>query len=210
MYLRDVFQINDKEVQFEIIREEGWGHIVGVEDGVPFASHHPFLLKVDCGEEKLEFHMARANPHWRSVLDGGLKMVIFEGPKHYVSPSWCEDERALPTWAYRALHVYGRPRLVEEIKDVRSGLDRLVDWNEAQFDESWSLDSVEEGHVNKMMRAIVGFEMPIERMEANFRLLQNRPTGDRRRIADELARLNGTRAQGVAALVRRYSLEGEG
>ena len=126
MYLRDVFQIDDKEVQLDIIRNDGWGHIVGVHDGVPFASHHPFVLRVDGGEEKLEFHMPKASPHWRSILDGDLKLVIFEGPKHYVTPSWCEDERALPTWAYVALHVYGRPKLIEDINDVRSGLGRLV------------------------------------------------------------------------------------
>jgi len=209
MYLRDDFQIDDREVQLDIIREDGWGHIVGVEDGVPFASHHPFMLEVAGGEERLDFHMPKASPHWRSILDGEPKLVIFEGPKHYVTPSWCESERALPTWAYVALHVYGRPRLVEDIEGVRSGLDRLVDWNETQFAKPWRLDSVEESHVSKMMRAIVGFEMPIERMEANFRLLQNRPAGDRRRIADELDRLNDTRAQRVAALVRRHSLEAE-
>jgi len=206
MYRRDVFQIENREAQLDIIREDGWGHIVGVQDGLPFASHHPFLLKVEGDEETLEFHMPKANPHWRSILDGELKLVIFEGPKHYVTPSWCAGERALPTWAYVALHVYGRPKLVGEIKDVRSGLGRLVDWNETRFDEPWSLDSVDEGHVAKMMRAIVGFEMIIERMEANFRLLQNRPAGDRRRIADALARLDDTRAQGVAALMRRHSL----
>lgn len=207
MYLRDVFQIDDREAQLDIIREDGWGHIVGVQDGVPFASHHPFVLNVDGGEETLEFHMPKANPHWHSILGCELKLVIFEGPNHYVTPSWCEGERALPSWAYVALHVYGRPKLVGEMKEVRSGLSRLVHWNETRFDEPWSLDSVDAGHVAKMMRAIVGFEMTIERMEANFRLLQNRPAGDRRSIADALARLNDTRAQAVAALMRRHSLE---
>lgn len=207
MYRRDVFQIDDKEEQLDIIREDGWGHIVGIQNGSPFASHHPFVLIEAGDEEKLEFHMPKANPHWRSILDGKTKLVIFEGPKHYVSPRWCEDERALPTWAYVALHVYGHPKLVENDKDLRSGLGRLVDFNEARFDDPWRLDSVDNDHVTNMMKAIVGFEMIIERMEANFRLLQNRPVGDRRRIGDALARLDDTRAQGVAALMRRHSFE---
>ena len=207
MYLREVFQIDDIAAQLDIIREDGWGHVVGVQDGVPFASHHPFVLDANDGEEKLEFHMPKASPHWRSMLDGEMKLVIFEGPKHYVTPRWCEDERALPTWAYVAVHVYGRPRLVEDTNEVRSGLERLVDFNEARFDDPWSLGCVDEEHVTKMMGGIVGFEMPIERMETNFRLLQNRPVGDRCRIAEALSQLSDTRAQAVAALIRRNSLE---
>jgi len=209
MYLREVFQIDDKEVQLDIIREDGWGHIVGVQDGIPFASHHPFVLQVREGQEKLEFHLPKASPHWRSILDGEMKLVVFEGPKHYVTPSWCESERALPTWAYVALHVYGRPKLVEDIKEVRAGLGRLVDVNEARFDQPWTLESVDDEYVTKMMGGIVGFEMPIERIEANFRLLQNRTADDRRRVADELSQLDDTRAQGIAAWMRRHSLDAE-
>jgi len=207
MYLRDIFQIDDRDAQLDIIRQVGWGHIVGVQHGVPFASHHPFALVGARGEEKLEFHMPKANPHWRSIHNGETKLVVFEGPKHYVSPRWCSDERALPTWAYVAVHVYGRPKLVENNEDLRQGLSRLVGLNEAHFDDPWSLDSVDDEHVSRMMSAIVGFEMNIERMEANFRLLQNRPAGDRRRIANALAQLNDTCAQGVATLMRRHSLE---
>ncbi len=202
MYLRDVFQIDDRDVQFDIIRKDGWGHIVGVEDGVPFASHHPFVLIGEKGEETLEFHMPKASPHWRAMLDGGLKLVIFEGPKHYVSPKWCVNERALPTWAYVAVHVHGRPRLIEDAARIRAGLDRLVDFNEARFGAPWRLDSVDADHVSRAMRGIVGFEMPVARIEGNFRLLQNRPAQDRHSVADTLSELPDTRAQEVAELIR--------
>jgi transcriptional regulator len=81
----------------------------------------------------------------------------------------------------------------------------LVDFNEARLGDPWSLSSVDEDHVNRVMRGIVGFEMPIERIEANFRLLQNRPAEDRNRVADALTRLDDTRAKRVSALMRRHS-----
>ena len=207
MYLRSVFSQDDRETQLDVIRENGWGHIVGVQNGVPFASHHPFLLAGEVGQERLDFHLARANPHWETFTDGDEKLVVFEGPKHYVTPNWCEAERALPTWAFVSVHVYGRPTLVDDPEKVWAGQKRLVDFRETQFDTPWQMESVAGEWLDGMMRAIVSFEMPIERIEANFRLLQNRPTGDRRRVADALAELDDTHAKGVATLIRRYSLE---
>ena len=210
MYLREPFQIDDRELQLDIIREDGWGHIIGVQNGVPFASHHPFVLLGDPGEEKLEFHLPKASPHWRTLHDNELKMVVFEGPKHYVSPKWLVSEHALPTWAFVAVHVYGRPKLVEDTAETRAGLDRLVDFNEARFGDPWSLDSVDDEHVARVMTRIIGYEMPIDRIEANFRLLQNRPAQDKRRAAETLSQLSDTGARKVAELIRKHSPEIEG
>ena len=209
MYLREIFQVDDRDVQLDIIREDGWGHVVGAQDGVPFASHHPFVLIGEQGQEKLEFHLPKASPHWCSLDDGELKLIVFEGPKHYISPKWCQDERALPTWAYVAVHVYGKPQLIEDPDLIRAHLGRLVDFNEARIGDAWSLDSVDAGHISRTQRGIVGFEMSIERIESNFRLLQNRPAEDRRNIADILSKLDDTRAKKIADWVRRHSLGGE-
>jgi transcriptional regulator len=209
MYLREIFQVDDRDAQLGIIREDGWGHIMGVEDGVPFASHHPFVLLGDHGEEKLEFHMPKASPHLRSMLDGELKLVVFEGPKHYISPKWCDDERALPTWAYVAVHIRGRPHLIEDPAQIRLGLDRLVDFNEARFDNPWSLNSVDEAYADRTIRGILGFEMPIEQIEGNFRLLQNRPAEVRHSVAEALSRLPDTRAHEIAKLIRVHNVEAE-
>jgi transcriptional regulator len=206
MYLREIFQIDDRDLQLDIIREDGWGHVIGVDNGVPFASHHPFVLIGEQGHERLEFHLPKASPHWSKLHDGDLKLAVFEGPKHYVSPNWCLDERALPTWAYVAVHVYGKPKLIEDPDRIRDHLARLVDFNEARIGNLWSLDSLASDHVGRIQRGIVGLEMPIERMEGNFRLLQNRPVGDRRNIADTLAELDDTRAKKIADWVRRHSL----
>ena len=205
MYLREPFQIDDRELQLDIIREDGWGHIIGVEDGAPYVSHHPFALHGAPGEEQLEFHLPKASPHWRAVSDGGQKLVVFEGPKHYVSPKWCQDENALPTWVYAAVHIYGRPKLIEDAAQIRAGLVRLIDFNETRFDDPWSLDAADQDRVNNTMRRIVGFEMPIERIEANFRLMQDRPASRRNGVTSALNQLNDTRASAVAALMGKHS-----
>ena len=94
---------------------------------MPFASHHPFLVEGESGSERLDFHMARANQHWEALTTGNEMLVVFQGPHTYVTPSWCEAERALPTWNYVAVHVYGRPVIVDAPDKVRAAIKRLVD-----------------------------------------------------------------------------------
>ena len=73
-----------------------WGCIVGMRDGVPIASHLPFLVKGEPGRETLDGHMAGANPHWKTFADGAEVLVVFQGPHTYVTPSLCKAERASP------------------------------------------------------------------------------------------------------------------
>ncbi|MEE8453646.1 MAG: FMN-binding negative transcriptional regulator [Limibaculum sp.] len=207
MYLRPTFTMTDRETQLNVIRDAGWGCIVGMRDGVPIASHLPFLVKGEPGRETLDGHMARANPHWKTFADGAEVLVVFQGPHTYVTPSLSKAERALPTWNYAAVHVYGRPVIVDAPDKVRALIKRLVDFRESRFDRPWRMESLGEGWVDRKLRGIVGFEPPIERMEAIFRLMQNRSAEDRRRVVDALAKSDDTNAQGVAALMRRHSLE---
>lgn len=209
MYLREPYNIDDRDRQLDFIRRDGWGHIIGVQDGVPFVSHHPFYLHGDKGEEKLEFHAPKVNPHLQNMCDGQQVQVVFEGPKHYMSPRWCKTERELlPTWIFVAVHVFGRPKMVRDADEVTSALGRLIDFNEARLGgEPWSLNSVSEEHVRPRLSRIVGLEMPIERIEANFRLLQNRPAEDRRDVMEALSKLPDTHAHKVADLIRQHSSE---
>jgi transcriptional regulator len=174
---------------------------------VPIASHLPFLVEGEQGQERLEGHMSRANPHWETFANGDAMLVVFQGPHTYVTPSLSEAERALPTWNYAAVHVYGQPVIVEAPEQVRALIKRLVDFQESRFGLPWRLESLDEGWVDGKLRGIVGFQIPIERMEATFRLMQNRSVEDRRRVADALAGSDDTNAQGVAAMMRRHSLE---
>jgi transcriptional regulator len=207
MYLRRTFTVTDRETQLDVIRDAGWGCLFGMDDGAPIASHLPFLVVGEPGREKLEGHMSRANPHWRTFSGAGDMLVVFQGPHSYVTPSLSEAEGALPTWNYAAVHVYGRPVIVDAPEEVRGLIKRLVDHRESRFDTPWRLESLDEGWVDSKLRGIVGFEIPIDRMETTFRLMQNRTPEDRRRVADALAGYDDTSSQDVAAMMRRFSLE---
>jgi transcriptional regulator len=170
--------------------------VTPADDG-PIASHLPFLL--DEGREEhgvLLAHVARANPHWRSLADRE-SLAIFQGPHAYVSPRWYTTSLAVPTWNYAAVHAYGRARLLEDPAEVLAYLERLV----RHHDPEWSLP--EGDFIPKLVNGIAAFELPITRLEGKVKLSQNRPEADRRAVAAALAVGSPGEASVAALMVAR-------
>ncbi|HSR71788.1 MAG TPA: FMN-binding negative transcriptional regulator, partial [Kiloniellales bacterium] len=131
MYVPEVFALRDSEAIAAVLRDHGFAVLVTPGEAAPTASHLPFLFDPARGDHGvLRAHMARANPQWRALerlqAEGGEALVVFQGPHAYVSPRWYGDGPAVPTWNYLAVHVYGRPRLIEEPAALRALLADLV------------------------------------------------------------------------------------
>src|SRR5262249_44784488 len=122
MYTPRLFAVTDRERLHAFVRQHSFATLVTCDDGaaVPVASHLPFLPDPGRGEHGvLRGHMARANPQWRHFRPGREVLAIFLGPHGYVSSNWYEEPAVMvPTWNYTAVHVYGRPRLVEDEDQV--------------------------------------------------------------------------------------------
>ena len=205
MYVPDKFAETDRSVLVDFIRAHGWGYLVGVDAGVPFATHLPFMVDGAPGEEKLVAHMARANDHWQSFADQAEQveqLVVFPGPHSYVSPRWYVSKKAVPTWNYTAVHVYGVPRVIDDPNAVYASQKALVDCFEAGADAAWRMEEVDAGFIEGMLRAIVSFEIPIERMEGKFKLSQNRKPEDRAGVIDALAHSPSEGSRKIASLMR--------
>jgi len=202
MYVPEIFAETDRVALLDFIRATGWGYLVGVIDGVPFASHLPFLLDGEPGNEKLVAHVARANPHWRSFGDGAREqLVIFSGPHAYVSPRWYASVKAVPTWNYTAVHVYGVPRIVDDPAAVHAAQKRLVDFYESGAEAPWRMEDVEADYIAGMLRAIVCFEIPVGRMEGKFKLSQNRKPEDRAGVITALTQSPDEGGRKIAGLM---------
>jgi transcriptional regulator len=187
MYVPKHFLIEDPAWIRAFMDEHRFATLVTVFDGEPFATHIPILYET--GPEpygKLLGHVARANPHWRS-FETSRQLAIFTGPHAYVSPTWYRASGpAVPTWNYTAVHAYGKARILEEPAAVRGLLSRLTEREERAFSERYSVDTLDAEYVEHMMRQIVAFEIPLVRIEAKAKLNQNRPSEERRRVADVL------------------------
>jgi transcriptional regulator len=123
MYLPRQFQEQDPERLLAFMRRHSFATLVTVEDGVPFATHLPFLVEPGSARPggRLLAHMARANPQWRAFSQDRDVLVIFQGPHTYVSPSWYVTEPNVPTWNYAVVHQNRAP---EDRRAVMSLLER--------------------------------------------------------------------------------------
>jgi transcriptional regulator len=201
MYLPNSFREDDPALLHDLMRRYNFAVLVTQHDNAPFATHLPFLLDAQRGPHgTLLAHMARANPQWRDFADDREALVIFQGPHAYISPSWYEAMPSVPTWNYAVVHAYGIPRVVEDRDQLRAILDRLVDTHEAARTPPWRMD-LSEDYLDRMVRAIVGFEIEITRLEGKLKLSQNRGEGDRRRVAAELAASDDPLSVEVAEMI---------
>ena len=167
---------------------------VGV-DGYPTAT----LLPVIWVGERLIFHMARANPQWTTIEAGSHALAIVTGAQAYISPSWypskAEHGRAVPTWNYSAVHFTGLVQTHQDADWLRDAVTRLTDLHERHRERPWSVTDAPAPYIDKQLRAIVGIEMTIEKVEAKAKLSQNRSAEDRRGVIEGLHREGGRREQ---------------
>lgn len=201
MYMPPGFRQDDLETLHKLMQDYSFATMVTQHQGTPLATHLPFVLAPDEGPYgTLYGHMARPNPQWQDFDANPEVLVIFQGPHTYISPSWYEVELSVPTWNYAVVHAYGSPRLITEYGALCSMLDRLVRTHEAQFPEPW-LFQLPDDYVRKMVQGIVGFALPISRVEGKFKMSQNRSTTDQKRVAATLAASGDPMHTAVAELM---------
>jgi len=209
MYIPEAFRLDDRARVIEVMRAFDFALLVTAPDGLPQASHLPFIYDPDRGAEgTLLAHMARPNPQWRDfqalAAAGQEALVIFQGPHSYISPAWYGAEPPnVPTWNYVAVHAYGTPKVIEEAGAVRALLERLVTIQEKNQESPWSTAGLTEKFLDGMQRGLVAFEIPVTRLEAKAKLSQNKAAAQ---VAAATAVLEGASdplARQTAAWMRR-------
>jgi transcriptional regulator len=187
MYIPKAFSEEDITRLQDFIQQNNFAILVSQQDGIPVATHLPFVLDQSRGPYgTLLAHMARANPHWRLFDADHEELVIFQGPHTYITPSWYGDSLSVPTWNYAAVHVYGKLRIIEDVAEMWTLMGTLIQQSEARFEQPWQFSSLPEDFVEKKLRGVVCFEVEITRLEGKFKMSQNRPVSDQVRVAATL------------------------
>jgi transcriptional regulator len=134
--------------------------------------------------------VARANPVWQQCQGGADVLVIFRGNESYISPNWYpskhETHRQVPTWNYEVVHVHGRLTVMDEEKFVRRVVARLTREHEASEPRPWKMGDSPPEYIAQMLKAVVGIQVEIQRIEGKAKLSQNREARDRLNAADTL------------------------
>ena len=187
MYVPPAFKTDD-DAAWAFVAARAFGTVVATADGLPFAVHAPLLTTDKEGERRLEFHVARANPIATMLANASRILVIVAGPDSYVSPDWYRTPNQVPTWNYVSVHLSGTAQAMPRER-ARDHIEMLS----AQFENRlapkrpWTVDKMPAVQVDKMLAAIVAVEVSVERMEAQWKLNQNKSRADRTNVLRMLA-----------------------
>lgn len=182
MYIPKLYREEDREKILEFLQKNNFPALVTYDGEKPLATHLPVeVIESEDGALTVLGHMSRANPQWKSFSDGEV-LLIFQGAHTYISPRWYGHVN-VPTWNYLMVHLYGKVRLLEG-EALYSMLSRLVKNHEEPT--SYSLESLPQDLVQKEMNGIVGFAVDVTRVDAGYKLSQNRNDEDHDNIIRQL------------------------
>ncbi|HET7100651.1 MAG TPA: FMN-binding negative transcriptional regulator, partial [Terriglobia bacterium] len=204
LYIPELNRLEDTAVALRFMRANPFAVLISAGEGSPFATHIPVLVAEAAGGILLRGHVARANPHWEMLEQERETLTIFHGPHAYISPSLYGSRESVPTWNYVAVHAYGRARVFHEADQLTDVLLESITVFEQAYLEQWR--GLNENYRAKMLSQIVGFEIAVERLEAKFKLSQNRPRADQARVIQSLESSADSAISGVARLMKDHGL----
>ncbi|MEI7611719.1 MAG: FMN-binding negative transcriptional regulator [Betaproteobacteria bacterium] len=205
MYIPASFREQCTENLHELMQRHPLGLLVTHGGSGLQASPVPFLFYPDEGEfGVLRAHMARANPHWKELGGPAECLVVFQGAEGYVTPSWypskSKTHKVVPTWNYATVQASGVASVVDDAAWLRRQLNDLTAYHEKPRLQPWSVEDAPDDYVVAQMKAIIGIEIPVRRLEGKFKMSQNRDADDRAGVISGL--LDGDDPHGDALLAR--------
>ena len=211
MYIAKHFAQTDTNTLHDLIDAKPlatW--ITHYADGEIIVDHIPFILDPNRGEfGTLIGHVSKANPLWKRFASSTQSICVFYGPDAYISPSWYisskpEHGKAVPTWNYVTVHVYGQAKLIEDIEAIRHILELTTKKFEADLTPEWTMQDAPERYIEKMMTAIIGVEIPITQMIGKYKLNQNKNEADRLGVIAGLKQQGGSISLEMAQMIQQY------
>jgi transcriptional regulator len=206
MYTPKAFEVTDLPLLHAAMKQSELATLVTITTNGLVATHLPLLLDETRGEYgTLTGHVSRANVQWRETDANAEALIIFLGLDSYVSPNWYpakqETGRVVPTWNYAAIHAYGRITFIEDPEWLRAMVSDLTKKHEASFPAPWQVTDAPAVYIDSQLKAIVGFEFQIVRLEGKQKFNQNRSVEDRLGVIEGLRELEDGRKTQVAELM---------
>ncbi|MBN6742343.1 FMN-binding negative transcriptional regulator [Acidithiobacillus sp. MC6.1] len=195
MYCPEAFAENRPEILRTLIQRYPLATLITMGSNGLEANHIPlYLLPGEGPHQVLHGHVARANPLWREAPPDGEVLVIFQGPQHYISPSWyatkAETGKVVPTWNYAVVHAYGPLQVRDDPDWVRQQMVALTAQQENGFTLPWQVDDAPQDFTERLIGQVVGIEIPVSRWVGKWKISQNQPRGNRDSVVAHLEQQN--------------------
>ncbi|GGI44847.1 protease synthase and sporulation protein PAI 2 [Paenibacillus marchantiophytorum] len=198
MYIPSHFEMTDVTVACKMIRENSFATLFSQHEGAPYATHLPLIL--DKETKYLYGHFARLNPQWKDI-DKQVVLAVFHGPHCYISPSWYETNKAVPTWNYVTVHVYGEIELIEDENELMNCLHDMVAKYEAP-NSSYSLQHLDEEFLSGLNKGVQGFKLKIKKIEGKAKLSQNHSLHRQELVIQQLEQIPKTDEREISSLMK--------
>ncbi|ODQ64450.1 FMN-binding negative transcriptional regulator [Nadsonia fulvescens var. elongata DSM 6958] len=205
MHIPPQYRQANLDAQHDLIRTHSFGHMIcNGPDGIE-SNSIPFILDSESSEfGTLRGHLGRANPQADYLSSTDECLVIFQGPHAYVTPTWYtskkESGKAVPTWDHITVHVYGKPKIINDREWLFKSIDELSTEMEKGRPEPWKLSDAPESYLNIMVKSIIGIEIEITRIQAQWKLSQNLTTEDMTTVVSEFKQ-QGENGRNMAILI---------
>jgi len=196
MYIPKPFQIDDwKEITAFVKRHPAINLVTVGADGNPMATLLPAVWDTSNLTEgsygTLVTHISKGNDQWKSIKNGQVGLAIIQGAQAYVSPSNYEkkltDHKVVPTWNYQMAHLTGTLEVSEDRELLRQIVSDLTDFHESDRPTPWSASESDSEYFEAQLGGIVAITMTVTKVEAKYKLSQNRSELDQRTVAEDLA-----------------------
>jgi transcriptional regulator len=201
MYIPKYFKVTDMNEVKEFIQANSFGTIVTTKLGKPIATHIPLEFRKIGDEYFITGHMAYGNPQWRTFETCEDALVMYQGPHAYISSSWYGHEN-VPTWNYQAVHVYGKPIILEE-EELKQDLIMLLEKYEKHRENPILWDKLSPKLLESELKGIVGFKIKVQEIQAAYKLSQNRNEEDYHNIIDQLQKDENLNSRQLAETMKK-------
>ena len=183
------------------MQENAFANIITTDDeGKPVATQLPFLIKQKNDTIILQAHFARVNSQWKHLESNSQVLVSFQGPHCYVSPSWYKDS-GVPTWDYVTVQTYGTAKLFESNQQTAELIEELTDKYEQVFEAPWK---AKDNYPDKMLNAIVGFEITVQEIQGKVKIGQNKSQKDLEGVIKALDKSSLDNEKAISGLIKKY------
>ncbi len=205
MYLPKQFDAkkDDKRI-LEIIEAYPFATVMSFDEtNQPFFNHIPLVTKKTASGFSLLGHVAKGNPQWRHFKTNPKIKVIINGPHTYITPKWYSSGRDVPTWNYATIHIDGSTKLINDFDGLVGILKTLTEKFESGTTNPWAFELPEDLLAPETLcSAIVGFEISVEKIDAKFKLSQNRTDTDKIGVIEGLANRDDDMSKAVLQLMK--------
>lgn len=199
MYTPSFNNFSDRNEIVAFMHRYSFGTMVTTVEGLPVATHLPFLVIEEDGKLFIRSHFAKANPQWKAIQEN-ISLVIFSEPHAYISPANYNTEKNVPTWNYIAVHAYGKAQLLESVELKTALLKHTIQTFESGYLQQW--DSLPDDYKLKMMNGIVAFEIEVNDLQAKKKLSQNRTETEQQNIIHYLENSSDTNEKEIAVYMK--------